>query len=260
MTSTVRRLAIVSIAAVAPLGCGGSGTDSPTSPSTSATSVLEGTVTLGSYQLAVVNFTVARSGSTSSRVDWGSAANDIDSALLRGRCSVEQVLAEAVGCTESAALAIEGSLAKPSVLSTSVQAGDHTLVLLNFGPGTETTSYRLDGSFSGTSNAAVSPARRTEMFSFTLPAGSSGVVVGPVQAGNGPVEVTLDFAGSFTILGCVGTSSACKVFGGRPSTGVFEIPSDFPAGSIQANVYFNPNVAQPQGNASGTVRFTYNPR
>jgi len=39
----------------------------------------------------------------------------------------------------------------------------------------------------------------------------------------------------------------------------FNIPSDFPAGPIQASVYFNPSAAQPSGNASGTVTFTYNP-
>jgi hypothetical protein len=103
-------------------------------------------------------------------------------------------------------------------------------------------------------------ARRTDTLSFTLPAGSSSVVVlGPILAGTGPLEVALNFSGSFVILACVGTPAACQPMGGRPSTRTFNIPSDFPAGAIQARVYFNPNAAQPSGNASGTVSFTYNP-
>jgi hypothetical protein len=104
-----------------------------------------------------------------------------------------------------------------------------------------------------------SPARRTDTFAFTLPAGSPSVVVGPVRAGNGPLEVALNFSGNFIILACVGTPAACKPMGGRPTTTTFNIPSDVPAGPIQAIVYFNPNAVQPSGNASGTVSFTYNP-
>ena len=37
------------------------------------------------------------------------------------------------------------------------------------------------------------------------------------------------------------------------------IPADFPAGPIQATVYFNPNFPQASGNATGTVTFSYNP-
>ena len=48
--------------------------------------------------------------------------------------------------------------------------------------------------------------------------------------------------------------------GGRPQTTVWAIPRDFPAGEIQAKVYFNSYYAQPPGNATGTVRFTYKPQ
>ena len=37
----------------------------------------------------------------------------------------------------------------------------------------------------------------------------------------------------------------------------YNIPGDFPAGQIQASVYYNFNYAQPAGNASGTVTFVY---
>jgi hypothetical protein len=178
---------------------------------------------------------------------------------VRGRCTVEQVVAEAAGCNEAAEVATDDSLNKPSVLSPSVQAGDHTLVIFNFGPGADTSTYRLEGSVSGATSPTTSPARRTDTFSFSLPAGSPSVPVGPIRAGNGPLDVALNFSGNFIILACVGTPAACKPMGGRPTTTTFNIPSDLPAGAIQASIYFNPNVVQPAGNASGTVTFTYNP-
>jgi len=215
---------------------------------------------LGVFQLAVVNFSVDRAGTLSSRVDWNNANNDIDTALVRGRCTAAQVVAEAPGCNEAAAIATDDSLSKPSLLSPSAQPGDHTLIIFNFGPGADTSSYRLEGNVSGATSPTTSTARRTDTFAFTLRSGSqNGVVVGSVRAANGPVEVTLGFAGNFVILACVGTSSSCIPMGGRPTTTTFNIPSSFPAGTIQASVYFNSSAQQPPGDASGTVSFTYNP-
>ena len=218
------------------------------------------------FQVAVLSFSVDRAGTLSIRVDWNNANNDIDTALLRGRCTVDQVVAEASGCNEAAVIAIDDSLDKPSGLSPSVQAGDHTLVMFNWGPGADTSSYRLDGFVSGATSPTTATivrmppsGRRTDTFAFTLPAGSLGVVLGPVRAGNGPLEVALNFSGDFIILACVGTQSRCIPMGGRPQTHTFNIPPDFPAGAIQATVYFNTNFPQPPGNASGTVSFTYVP-
>ena len=106
---------------------------------------------------------------------------------------------------------------------------------------------------------AVDCARRTDTFAFILP-GPSPNVMGPIRATNGLLQVDLNFTGNFIILACVGTSAACVPMGGRPQTRTFRIPDDFPAGPIQASVYFNPNVTQPAGSASGTVAFTYNPQ
>jgi hypothetical protein len=83
--------------------------------------------------------------------------DDVDTALLRGRCTVTQILSEAPGCTETATVAIDESLTRPSMLSPSVQAGDHTLVIFNFGPGTEAATYRLEGFVSGATSPATSP-------------------------------------------------------------------------------------------------------
>lgn len=102
-------------------------------------------------------------------------------------------------------------------------------------------------------------ARRTDTFPFTL-SGNAASIMGPIQAANGRVQVDLNFSGSFIILACAGTSARCTPFGGRPATYQFNIPEDFPAGPIQASVYFNTNFAQPPGSANGTVAFTYNPQ
>ena len=106
---------------------------------------------------------------------------------------------------------------------------------------------------------AVDCARRTDTFPFIVTS-TAAVVVGPIQAANGPLQVDLNFSGNYIILACVGTTSACVPMGGRPQTHTFNIPNDFPAGLIQARVYFNPSAAQPGGNAAGTVAFTYNPQ
>jgi hypothetical protein len=106
---------------------------------------------------------------------------------------------------------------------------------------------------------AVDCARRTDTFPFILTS-TAAVVVGPIQAANGPLQVDLNFSGNFIILACVGTTSACVPMGGRPQRHTFNIPNDFPAGLIQARVYFNPSATQPGGNAAGTVAFTYNPQ
>jgi hypothetical protein len=268
-------LATFFVAAVTCAGCGGKDATAPTAPST-VPSVIQGSVGLSPLQFAVVSFRVDRAGTLSSQVDWATANNDIDTALVRGRCTADQILTEAPGCNEAAAIVTDESLAKPSVFSPSVEGGDHTLIILNWGPGVDTATYRLQGNVSGgtvpsTSPVAPTPAptpapspapgpRRTDTFGFTLPAGSqASVTVGSVRAANGPLEVRLDFSGNYIILACVGTASSCLPMGGRPQTRTFSIPGDFPAGTIQAKVYFNTNFPQPSGAASGTVTFIYTP-
>ena len=74
-------------------------------------------------------------------------------------------------------------------------------------------------------NPAAGPSRVTRRFAFTLRAGSEGSeVVGPVQVGSGPLEVTLSFSGDFVILACVGTRFRCIPMGGRPQTTTFGFP------------------------------------
>jgi hypothetical protein len=237
------------------LACG-KNTTSPTSISQAS----QGSIALGIYQLAMVTFRSDSASAFSSRTDWMSAANVLATFLMRGRCTMEQVLLESGNCGENAAIAKNTSRSKPSTLSASLQTGDYTLVIVNGGPGTETASYRLEGAISGLSSASTSPARKTETFSFSLPQGSAATpVMGPVRAGSGPLEVRLDFSGSFTILACVGTAASCMPMGGTPQARAFLVPDEIPAGNIQASVYFNRNFTQPTGTATGTVSFSYNP-
>jgi hypothetical protein len=264
----LRTLLVVLISST---GCGG-GKSNPAAPSSNTPAVIQGTVTLGAFQFAVVNFRADRAGSLSSQVDWVNASNDIDTAIVRGRCTVDQIVAEAPGCNEAAAVVTDEGYAKPSAFSPSVDTGDHALIIFNWGPGAESSSYRLQGNISGGSAPATSPVllpptstptppagpRRTDTFAWTLPAGSqTSVLTGSVRAANGPLEVKLDFAGDYIILACVGTANRCIPMGGRPQTRTFSIPGDFPAGTIQATVYFNRNFPQPAGDARGTVAFTY---
>jgi hypothetical protein len=222
--------------------------------------VVQGTVDLAPFQLAVLNFAVTSAGTLATRIDWSDVNNDLDTAILSRRCTVQEVMAEASGCSDKSVLVKDDGSAKPSVLSASVQPGEHTLIILNYGPGADTSTYRVEGFVSNEAAPARSASRKTETFAFTLPAGShDSVTIGPVQAGIGPLEVTLDYSGSYRILACVGTTTACNVFGGRPTTAVYDISGDFPPGPIQARVYFNSNYTQPTGSASGTVTMTYNP-
>ena len=120
-------------------------------------------------------------------------------------------------------------------------------------PSTERVFQQIRG-------GGIPPLCRTETFGFTLPAGATNAVpAGQVNAGVGPLQVTLNFTGDFVILACVGPFSYCIPMGGRPQVRTFDIPGDFPPGAIRARVYFNPNFPQQPGDAMGSVTFTYNP-
>jgi hypothetical protein len=104
---------------------------------------------------------------------------------------------------------------------------------------------------------------RVDAVAFTLTATNPprSVVAGPVLAAASRTDVTVDYDGSFIILGCFGTSTACLPFGGRPNTtATFVLPGTFQPGPVQTSVYFNTNFPQPAGDARGTVRFNYNPQ
>jgi hypothetical protein len=124
--------------------------DSTTAP-TPVERTLEGTAPLGPLTLTVVHFNVDGAGVVSSNVDWTSASNDIDTGIVRGRCTVDQILRGAAGCTQGSAIDSDATAQKPSELSASLETGEHTLIIINFGPGADTVTYRIDGNVSDAS-------------------------------------------------------------------------------------------------------------
>ena len=137
-THSLTSMLVVVYAVVGLAGC-----DSATAPS-SMPQVVEGTLDLQPVTFDVITIQVNRDGTFSSNVNWNDANNDIDSALVRGTCTVDQINAEAEGCRQEDTLALEDSLAKPSVFTAQVTAGTHTVGLFNLGPGADTLSYRFE--------------------------------------------------------------------------------------------------------------------
>jgi hypothetical protein len=151
-------------------------------------SVIQGAVQLSVFQFAVISFRVDRAGSLASRVEWSNANNDVDTAIIRGRCTVTQILDEAAGCTETATVAIDETVTRPSVLSPSVEVGDHTLIIFNFGPGTDTATYRVEGFVSGATSPSTSPSIPTPTPAPPPPPSSSTLCVPvPLSPLNGAV-------------------------------------------------------------------------
>ena len=139
----IRSLASILLVVGAVVGLTGCDGDSGMAPS-SMPQVVEGTIDLQPVTFDVISIQVTRDGTFSSNVNWTDANNDIDSALVRGTCTVDQINAEAAGCREEDILALEESLAKPSVFTAQVTAGTHTVALFNLGPGADTLTYRFE--------------------------------------------------------------------------------------------------------------------
>src|SRR5262245_25041971 len=125
LPATVPRAAL----AVTVVLASGAACKSSTAPGNSQSS--QGTVSLSVFQLAIVTFKMDATGTFSSRVDWTAATNDVNTVLVRGRCTMEQILLESGTCSDVTAVAKDNSPAKPSSLSISLQPGDYTLVILN---------------------------------------------------------------------------------------------------------------------------------
>ncbi len=130
--------------------CGGGGGGSPTGPSAGPPppEVLEeaslafGVVTTsqptrgiggGVYQLNA-------SGRVDISVDWTSPSNDVDVYLYRGTCSALDGFNERCEIVEKA----DSTNSKPERLSVAnVAAGIYTMLIYNFGPRSDTVSYRI---------------------------------------------------------------------------------------------------------------------
>jgi hypothetical protein len=111
--------------------------------------------------VGALNFSTTRTGHLDATVDWGSAANDVDVAITRGTCTLEQF--EANQCTFLAFSVSE--TAKPErIRAENVTPGAFTLLVENVGPGDETFSYQLMLTPTTASGAAppTSSSRREE--------------------------------------------------------------------------------------------------
>jgi len=102
--------------------------------------VAQGNDSLKANQVGRLPFTTSRTGALDATVDWSSATNDVDVALVRGDCSFEQFTAQQ--CT---VLAFSVSLtAKPEkVRVDNAAAGSYTLFIENTGPGDERLGYQV---------------------------------------------------------------------------------------------------------------------
>ena len=118
--------------------------DNANRTSPSGVGSLTGTVSLQTSESFAISFDVERAGILSTLVDWNSGENDVDSAILSGKCTTEQIAVEAAGCVLTDALFSDSSAqTRPSELSGAVEIGNYTLVILNFGPSSEECSYRI---------------------------------------------------------------------------------------------------------------------
>jgi hypothetical protein len=88
----------------------------------------------------VFPFTTTRAGTLDATVDWTFASNDVDAAITRGDCSLEQFMA--VQC-QVVAFAVS-TTAKPERLMVSGAApGTYTLFIENAGPTDESVAWQV---------------------------------------------------------------------------------------------------------------------
>ena len=116
-----------------------------------ALQIVEGTVDVAAGFAEVVTFQVDEetiggpSGWLSGQVDWTSPENTVHFAVFRRACTASQVAQREEPCRrDDAATWIEDDGRKPLNVSTSILAGETTLAFLNFGPETDSFSYRLE--------------------------------------------------------------------------------------------------------------------
>ena len=123
--------------------------------------VAEGTgLSLEAEFIGRVPITTTRTGSLEATVDWTFAANDIDVALVRTNCSVDQFFAGACQVLTISA----STTAKPERIRVdSAAAGDYTLFIENTGPGDETLSFQVVLTPSATGAAPPSASARAEV-------------------------------------------------------------------------------------------------
>ena len=138
-TQSLTSMLVVACAIAGTATCG---SDSAISPDAVPLQIFEGTLNIRASSVAIVPFQIDQLGTVRSRVDWNNFLNDIDTAILQGTCTADQIVAGTTpGCPSHDALAMgtatalgfdDDQVRKPSFLETPVTAGAHTLVVWNF--------------------------------------------------------------------------------------------------------------------------------
>ena len=135
---------LTSMLVVAYAVAGLTGCDGGTGPS-AMPQVEQGSHFLPATSLTAVFFKIERQGTLTSVVSWNNFFNDIDSGLLRGTCTPDQVQADVAGCrVEEDTLGFDGTTRNPSRFDAPVTPGVHTLLLYNFGIRADRAFYRLE--------------------------------------------------------------------------------------------------------------------
>ncbi len=146
----------VALAAVAGLeACGGGGGGGVTGPSGSGgptrtllgsqnwqlTSPAQAQAAGFGLDMWAAPITTNVAGALEAIVDWTSAGNDIDIAIVRGNCTPQQGLANACGTPVAESTS---TTAKPErVTAAGLAAGSYTLLIANFGPGQESGTLQV---------------------------------------------------------------------------------------------------------------------
>ena len=136
-----RRLTSMLLVAYAVAGL--TGCDGGSGPS-AMPQVVEGTLVIRPRSIAAFSFWVEREGTLSSVVSWSYFLNDINTGLLRGSCTSDQVASDEEGCRVADALAFDDTSRRPSVFDALVTPGRHTLLMVNRGFSADTCFYRLE--------------------------------------------------------------------------------------------------------------------
>ncbi len=151
-TQSLTSMLVVACALAGTAGCGG---DSAIAPDAVPLQAFEGTRNIAASSVVVVLFQIDQSGTVRTAVDWNNFLNDIDTAILQGTCTADQIVqGTTAGCPNHDALVQDNATAlafddnqvrKPSALETPVTAGVHTLVVWNFSMfQNEVFAYRIE--------------------------------------------------------------------------------------------------------------------
>lgn len=91
--------------------------------------------------IALIAITLNANATLDAVVDWTFSSNDVEIGFYQGSCNLNNL-----GTGNCANTLIEsGRVSKPARISKSVAAGSYTLIIANFGPGSESGTWQVGG-------------------------------------------------------------------------------------------------------------------